>query len=384
MTNHTSPKQIGDYNKNQMLSILRERGPTSRVELSRMLGISQTAVTRNTTQLLEKNIILECDAEQSDMGRKPIPIKLCSDFCYVLSADIVGGTLKVALADFLGEIVKRHEEPIKINEGAQAVLKQLSTALLKIVNESGVPKEKIWAAIIGTPGIFYPEIGKSKFTFFIDQWDEIDIKSRIFEALSIHTIIDNDVNLDIIGESWKGVGKQYQDILYVKLGQGLAARMLLQNKLVRGKYNMAGEIGFMLPGIGDKKINNYEHMLSNATITKRYKEMNGKSPVSTISDLILLAESKDTVASGVLEYLLDHFSIVLQNCATIFDPEVIILGGDACNLRDNDISLIKERIEKNFPLTQNIVRSELNKNACLYGAIKMGLDHIGEKITDIW
>ena len=107
--NHTMPKQIGDYNKNQMLSILRERGPTSRVELSRLLGISPTAITRNTSKLLNNGIIRECGAEESYMGRKPILMELCGDFCYVLGADIVGGTLKVALADLMGRIVKYYE-----------------------------------------------------------------------------------------------------------------------------------------------------------------------------------------------------------------------------------------------------------------------------------
>jgi DNA-binding Lrp family transcriptional regulator len=99
------PKQIGDYNKNQILSVLRENGPTSRVELSRLLGISATAVTRNTSQMLENGMIRECGAELSKMGRKPVLIELCSDFCYVLGTDIVEKKLKVAVADFMGEII---------------------------------------------------------------------------------------------------------------------------------------------------------------------------------------------------------------------------------------------------------------------------------------
>jgi predicted ArsR family transcriptional regulator len=90
---YRGPKQIGDYNKNRLWSILREKGPTSRVELSRLLGISPTAVTRNISRMLTNGVIRECKAEESDMGRKPVPVELCNDFCYILGADIVGGTL---------------------------------------------------------------------------------------------------------------------------------------------------------------------------------------------------------------------------------------------------------------------------------------------------
>ena len=390
--NHTMPKHIGDYNKNQMLSILRERGPTSRVELSRMLGISPTAVTRNTSQLLKKGIIKECEAEESSLGRKPVPVELCGDFCYVLGADVVGGTLKVALADLMGRIVKYNEEPVVQDKGAHAVVRQLLAALQNIIASAALPPEKIWVATIGTPGIFNPETGKSKYTFFMDQWDDIDIRSLVSKTLSIETLIENDVNLDVIGESWKGVGIDYDDILYVKLGQGLAARIVLHGKLLRGKHHMAGEIGYMMPGLlpvntttlHDHQTLNYEHLLTNIAVSRNYTNMASEYKPGTISDLYALAESGDAAAQTVIRNLLEQFAVVLLNSATVLDPQVIILGGDACCFGEKEIAFLKQRIEKHWLLVENIIPSKLNKQACLYGTIKMGLDRVEERITDIW
>ena len=384
------PKHIGDYNKNQMLSILRERGPTSRVELSRLLGISPTAVTRNISQLLNKGIIRECGAEESSIGRKPVLVELCNDFCYVLGADIVGGTLKVALADLMGTIVRYYEEQLILTKGADAVVEQLFAGIRKIISETGIPTEKIWAAIVGTPGIFDPDTGKSRHTFFMNKWDDIDIRSRMVEAFSIETLIENDVNLDVIGESWKGVGKDYSNILYVKLGQGLAARIVLQGKLLRGEHKMAGEIGYMLPGMSNSspadglQAFNYEHMLTNAAVCRRYRDLSGGKTANTITDLYNLADGGDEAALAIIHNLLDQLAVVLLNSATVLDPQVIILGGDACCFGDRETALLKQKVEQNFPLVQNIIPSKLNKQACLYGAIKMGLDRVEECITDIW
>jgi hypothetical protein len=66
------------------------------------------------------------------------------------------------------------------------------------------------------------------------------------------------------------------------------------------------------------------------------------------------------------------------------DPQVIILGGDACYFGEKEISFLKQRIERHLPLVQNIIPSRLNNKACLYGAIKTGLDRVEERITDIW
>ncbi|MCL2065889.1 MAG: ROK family protein [Treponema sp.] len=382
--NHTSPKQIGDYNRNQMLSILRERGPTSRVELSGLLGISQTAVTRNTSKLLSKGIIRECGAKLSPMGRKPVLMELCSDFCYVLGADIVGGTLKVALADLLGNIVKYYEEPVRLTKGAHAVLIQLLAALRNVVAESGVSTEKIWVATIGTSGIFDPETGKSKFAFFTEGWEEIDIRKEVFNFISVETLIENDVNLDVIGESWKGVGRHYENILYVKLGQGLAARFVINGKLVRGEHKIAGEIGYMMPGLPSEDAINYENMLCNDAASTRYTKLGGSGKANTISDIFSLADSGDEAASALASQLLDEFAVVLLNSAVVLDPQVIILGGDASCFGEKEIALLKQKIERHLPLTRHIVSSMLDKKACLYGAVKMGLDRVEGLITDIW
>ena len=383
--NHTMPKQIGDYNKNQMLSVLREKGPTSRIELSRLLGISSVAVSRNISRLLKKNIIRECEAESSDMGRKPIPVELCSDFCYVLGADVVGGALKAALANLLGEIVEYYEEPIQYNIGAQALVERLIKSLQKVIAASGVKKEKIWVVTVGTPGIFYSDTGKSRFSFFLDGWEDIDIQSCIYKALSIETLIDNDVNLDVIAESWKGTGKSYENILYVKLGQGLAARVVLENKLVRGEHNMAGEIGLMVPDLPQRGVSgNYESLLCNAAVSKNYRESGGKNHALTISDLCRLAGEEDEIAKTVVYRMLDQFTVVLINSAAVLDPQVIILGGDAGCFGEKEMSFFKQKIEQHLPLVQNIITSKLDKKACLYGAIKTGLDRIEKRITDVW
>ena len=381
--NYNVPKQIGDYNKNMVLSILRDRGPTSRVELSRLLGISPTAITRNTTQLLKNGIVREGDAESSAIGRKPVLMELCGEFCYVLGVDMVGGTLKVALADLMGRIVKYKEEPIRRGKGSE-FMEHLLKTLQAIIEEADVPTEKIWAVTVGVPGIFDEDAGRSQFANFLDGWEEIDIRAEVFEALNIEAIIENDVNLDIIGESWKGVGKDYEDILYVKLGQGLASRVVIQNKLLRGQHNAAGEIGYMMPGPVSDDTVNYEKMLRNDTMAAKYQEMTGSEDVHTISGLCTLADAGDEAAKSILEELLNHFAVVLLNNVSVLDPQVVILGGDACRFGEREISILKEHMERYLPLTQHIVPSKLNKQACLLGAIKVGLDRVERRITEVW
>jgi len=384
MMNHNLPKQIGDYNKSRMMSLLRERGPTTRMALSRHLGISPTAVTRSISSMLNNGIIRECGSEESDMGRKPVLIELCNDFCYILGADIVGGTIKTVLADLMGVIIKYNEEPFRHTENARSFMKQLIDALRKIINETGIPREKIRTAVLGTPGIFDPEKGKSQFTFFLDGWDDVDIRAEIHNEFSIETIIENDITLDLVGESWMGVGRDYENILYYKLGQGLGARIVIENRLLRGEHNLAGEVGYMLPGEPFPKNVNYEVLICNEALVKKYCELNGKEKAAGLSDLCRLAYDGDTAARAAVDFALEHFVMVLLNSTIVVDPRIIVLGGDACNFREKEIAFLKQKMDRYLPHTPKIITSKLSNKACLFGAIKTGLDRATERIAEIW
>ena len=172
--------------------------------------------------------------------------------------------------------------------------------------------------------------------------------------------------------------------MYVKLGQGLAARFFLQDKLIRGEHNTAGEIGYMLPGLSHEGAVNYENRLCNDAVSKKYTELGGSGKPATISDIHALAKNGDETAKSVLDFLLDEFAVILLNSAAVLDPQVIVLGGDASCFGEKEIATLKQKIELHLPLVQNIIPSILDKNSCLYGAIKMGLDRIEERIIDIW
>jgi predicted NBD/HSP70 family sugar kinase len=100
--------------------------------------------------------------------------------------------------------------------------------------------------------------------------------------------------------------------------------------------------------------------------------------------LYALSKNKDKIAKKVMRQLLDQFAIVLLNSTTVLDSQVIILGGEACCFEEDEITSLKQKIEQNFFLSQNIIVSSLKNKACLYGAIKLGLNRVEERIVDIW
>lgn len=378
--NYSLPKHIGDYNKNQIISILRENEQATRVELAHLLGISAPAVSRNISKLLKAGIIRECGVDTSAVGRKPVLLELVEDYCYVVAADVVGGSIKVALANLMGEITYYSELPFYPSGGT--MFEQLTKHLDSVLHSAGIVREKIRALVVGTPGIFDAQKRKSRLTMLSDGWDEIDLEQRLSEQYNVPTIVENDVTLDVLGEGWKGSGQSYDNIFYVKLGQGFAARAVLNGELLSGHYNAAGEIGYMMPGPG--KGPNYEELLHNAGLVQQYKKLAPDSSGSpeTLSDLLTLRKKGDIIATSVVQQMLEHLWVVLLNCTTVLNPQVIVIGGDGGYLSQEDLGYLTQRIEQHFPMETNILTSGLDKKACIFGGIDVGLRYVDNQILE--
>lgn len=371
------PKQIGDHNKNQIIGILREQGHASRIELSRMLGISATAVSRNIAKLLEVGIIRESGSDHAAMGRKPVLLELCADYGYVIGADVVGGSVGVALADLYGRILHYEEEPSDPAGGT--VFQHLVHALDRLMADLPVPQDKIYALCLGAPGIFNPEAGTSRFSLFRDGWEGIDLKKELEARYGIETIVDNDVNLDVIGESWKGAGRDFDSILYVKVGEGIASRIVLQGKPLRGWHDAAGEIGFMRPS---NRGGSYEELMCSQALAAMYQDKSGGGGAkpATLSDLLTLRGNGDEAARQVVAAALEYLWVVLLNCVSVLDPQVILLGGDGGSLDEADTDYLSGRIAQHLPPARTILTSRLDKKACIFGAISTALDRVEELV----
>jgi len=61
--------------------------------------------------------------------------------------------------------------------------------------------------------------------------------------------LENDVNLAALGEHWQGVARGVDDFLFLSIGTGMGAGLVLRGELHRGHNGAAGEIDYALVGL---------------------------------------------------------------------------------------------------------------------------------------
>ena len=68
------------------------------------------------------------------------------------------------------------------------------------------------------------------------------------EQLGVPVIVDNDTNLAAVGEQWLGVARGLEDFVFLSVGTGLGAGLVLRGEVHRGHNGAAGEVDLVSAG----------------------------------------------------------------------------------------------------------------------------------------
>jgi len=373
---------IAEYNKKMILDALRFNGNMSRADLSRHLNMSFPAISSNAKGLLDANYIMEVGAGDNSVGRKSTMLAFNAQRGYIVGIDLGRFRVRIMLADLLGNEVASTETINSANlsgDGKQSIwlIRDQITAILE---QTGKTKDDLLCIVIGIPGII--KDGRSFLAPFTENYLEQDMIESLQEVFEVDVLLENCVNLGVIGEQWKGAGVNYKDILYIAYGVGLGSALVVDGKLYKGANGAAGEVGFMItdPANVDKQydeIGSLEEALSRGKINN-YLE-SGKFDEEIVKLVERYQNDGNTYAKLIIDEIALHFGMALVNMCALLNPEIIIIaGGLGANLGKLFLDQWKETLNNHVPFTPNLLLSQLNHRETMLGAVMTGIIHIHE------
>jgi len=119
-------------------------------------------------------------------------------------------------------------------------LKILTKQIQKIIQE-----KKIAGIGVGLPGIVDMKRGilvKAPNLKFLNGWQA----KKFFSKFRIKTKFDNDSRCFLRAEALIGAGKKYKEIVALTIGTGVGGAVIINNKIIYGSHNSAGEFGHMI------------------------------------------------------------------------------------------------------------------------------------------
>ncbi len=306
----------------------------------------------------------------------------------------VGGT-KIAGALFsngkeVGQRIIDFVSEKKKSEISRIIQDQINS----LIEQAESHSESIKAIGACVPGIYHPEDG-TVWAPNIPGWDSYPLLEKIRDATNnqIPVQIESDRSCYILGEVWKGDAQECKDAIFIAVGTGIGAGIMVDGQVLRGQGGIAGAIGWMgldRPFQPDySKYGCFEYHASGdglARIARKYIDekpsyqgfLSSKSQEGITSrDVFAAYKQDDSIANRVIQKAVEYCGMAAANLISIFNPEKIIFGGGVFDAAAPLLNQIKTEAKKwAQPLAFKEVTIELARlgsDAGLFGAAYLAM-----------
>ena len=319
----------------------------------------------------------------------------------VIALDIGGTKIAGAILSADGTIMFNHRNLLKGREGND-VGKLIAENLSRLLTKARYHKINIEGVGVCIPGSVNPQTGRV-WAPNIPGWQNyplLEVLKNVVDNPSIHISIDNDRICYVYGEMWQGAAKDCQNVIFIAVGTGIGAGIIIDGRALHGADNIIGATGWMAlePPYREEfdAAGCFEYYASGAGICGRAKEVvrDNKSyrgrlrqmPISriTTNDVFEAYNENDPIAMTIIQKAIQMWGMGASNLVSLLNPERIVWGGGVFGPAKVFIDdIYKEACKWAQPISikqVSFVASELSGNAGLLGAGYIALNNRNNKL----
>ncbi len=158
----------------------------------------------------------------------------------ILGLDIGGTKTAVVLGTSRGEIQWRMQFLTRPERGFKIVFAELTTNIATALRSASHPVAAISVSIGGPLDVLN---GIIKSPPNLPGWTNISLKKLLKERFTLPVYVEHDGNAGALAEFYFGAGKGFRNMIFITMGTGFGAGLILNGQLYRGANDCAGEIG---------------------------------------------------------------------------------------------------------------------------------------------
>lgn len=350
---------VKKINKTIVLKCIEKEGPISRAEISKVTRLNKATVSTMVSELIRDHFVNEIGMGESSGGRKPVMLRFNYNAGYAIGIDLGVNYILAILTDLKGTIIKEISEPL-YEDQPKSIIKQLTQIIKTLIKTAPKSPYGIVGIGIGVPGSVNKE-GKILLTPNLNL-SQLNLKKMIESHFNIKTIVVNEANSGAFGEQNYGAGKNINNLVYVSLGIGIGAGIIINNELYTGSTGISGELGHHTIEINGKKCRcgNYgcwELYASEKSLIRQAKALDVFKYTDRIRlDMLEIEANKgNKEVLQLFDYIGKYIGIGLSNIINTFNPEKVILG--------NRLSRFEKWLDRSVQRTINKRLSGFHKNA---------------------
>jgi predicted NBD/HSP70 family sugar kinase len=357
------PGLLKRINEREVLETIRAGAPISRAEISRRAGISKPTVSLALQSLLEAGLVREAERGPEGPGYGAVYFEPVAEAALVLGLDLGARFVRGAVCDLAGKIRARQDVELAVADaaGATDAISRLRGSLL---DAAGLDPTLVDGVVVGVPGVVEGD-GTLSLAENVAGLEGRPFARELQAALELPVTLENDINLAALGEQWQGVARGVTDFVFLSVGTGMGAGLVLGGELHRGRHGAAGEIDFALIGLGETVDPSAPQVSALAS------ELAGlrADPRAVFG----AARNGDPNARAVVDEVARRIALHVAPIAAVVDVELVVLGGGIGANGDLLLDPVARLLAEWLPFPPRIEVSTLGEAAVLTGAVAVGL-----------
>lgn len=378
-----------------ILEILRKRGPISRPEISKEMGVNVVTISNYIDEFVKRSLVYEKELDVSGGGRRPVLLDLNPQAGFVIGVGLNLMNMVGLLVDLKGNIVTKTQIA-----RPKASVKEISECLLEIVREilrrSKEHASRIRGIGVGIAGLINKETGSIHWPQKMDHYYtyasvDIPLKNLMEKEFNLPTLIENDATSACFGEHWLDLEQGFKNVIYMFSGVGCG--IMINGEVYRGAQGYAGEVSVY----NYKEQDLFNCALGNSCFIKRWEMDLGivedikallaadkekaekffKLTSSSIDNVdlksvFIASRTDDELANLALERAAKRLGIKIAYLVNFLNPQVVVIGGGLEEAGENFLNKVSATVKdwafREATQDLKIVYSQLRENAVALGA----------------
>ena len=378
------PLVMKSLNAIELLDLIRQYGPVSRSALAKVSRLSKPTVSGQVDALIAKKLVVEVGTGEASArgGKKPTLLEFHAGYGRIYCVEVGPEWVRFVSADLLGRAVAKSRLPTRPEAGSAAVLHTVERGVADLLSrDAGVRKLTLISAAV--PGIVDVRRGVVIETDNVFGWRDLAFAEKLRRTFDVPIHVDNDVNMAALAELNAGGSEGLRDFILIRLNTGIGAGVVLNGALHHGAHWASGEISHMvLDTEAAHWPPNPRGFLESIVGVDRVKQRIGARIHKACADPWSVLEGSALDGNDALgalrQELIDHLGCAAANLAAVFDPDAIILLGEAF---PKLIDSIRKVASKLVPWPLDIRLSSVGEDASLQGALAAGLQQAYAQIA---
>ncbi|WP_431323578.1 ROK family protein [Rhizobium sp. YTU87027] len=334
-------------NRRMVLNHLRREGPMSRADITALTGLSPAAVTFVVAELMDEALVHEREAVANIKGRPSTPIDINYGSRLAFGFKLNKDSINCVLTDLATTVLASAD--VRITDTSPAGITTAIAGNMPVLLEIADRAEADVMGIgVSIPGEINPVTGmciqSPRFG-----WQSLPFAELLGERVKVPVWIDDDVNAFGIAQKLFGAGREHQNFAALAIGAGIGCSLVIGGEIYHGGRSAAGKLGHIISVENGRRCECGRHgcLMAHAAepyMLDEWQRLSG-APISR-DGFVEAATNNSELAISILRDAGLRVGRHLADVVNMFDPDVIIVGGEAVQFGELLLGPIREAMER--------------------------------------